>query len=451
MTQNPPPGAPPEAPTGPDAAGDPGPRPGPQDGPRATRDDIRDLARLRRTTGPDKKVAGVAGGLARHLDVDPLILRVALVVLVFFGGAGLIIYAACWLLVPEDGDSRAPFNFDDRTRTVALLIAGLIAALALIGDTMGGYGFPWPLAILAVIVLLVVAFGDRDKPKPSAPAVPYAPPPHYGPHAPQTQQGWVTPAEPGTATYAAPTTAGPSYTGPTYAGPTYSGPTSSGPGYPAPPATWQPPRPPHPRKRGPILFWFTLALAALGIGVLGIVDLAGAGVADSAYPALVVAICGVMLLVGAFYGRPGGIILVGLVAAIAMAGATAGSRWEDRVVRTPDSAAQVQARYEIGAGELILDLTDVSDLQALDGRTIEVRAGVGSIEVKLPPGVDVEVSANVGLGDAEVFGDRQDGGGVDITGSHDGGVNVPDLHLDIELGLGEIDVNVVSNATGEVR
>ena len=40
---------------------------------------------------------------ARHLDIDPLILRVAFVVLVFFGGAGLILYGACWLLVPEEG------------------------------------------------------------------------------------------------------------------------------------------------------------------------------------------------------------------------------------------------------------------------------------------------------------------------------------------------------------
>lgn len=423
MTENPPPGAPPQAPPGPGAAGDPGPQPGPQHGPRATRDDIRDLARLRRTTGPDKKVAGVAGGLARHLDVDPLILRVALVVLVFFGGAGFIIYAACWLLVPEDGDDRAPFNFDDRTRTVALLIAGVIATLALIGDTMGGYGFPWPLAVIALIVLAVVAFGDRDKPRPTAPAVPYAPPSPYesptayeppAPYHPQTQQGWVTPPSP-----------------PTYAAP--------------PAATWQP-RQRYPRKRGPILFWWTLALAALGIGVLGIADLAGAGVDDSAYPALVVGVSGVMLLVGAFYGRAGGLIVVGLVAALAMAVATGVSRWDERVVRTPDSAAAVQDRYEIGAGELILDLTDVADLENLDGRTIEVRAGAGSIEVKLPEGVDVDVAANIGLGDAEVFGDRQDGGGVDVTGSHDGGINAPDIDLDIELGLGEIDVNVVTTS-----
>jgi len=68
-------------------------------GPRVTRDEVRDLGRLRRTTG-DRKVAGVAGGLARHLDIDPVILRVAFVVLAFFGGAGLILYAAGWALVP---------------------------------------------------------------------------------------------------------------------------------------------------------------------------------------------------------------------------------------------------------------------------------------------------------------------------------------------------------------
>ncbi|GAB3251554.1 PspC domain-containing protein [Nocardioides dilutus] len=436
---------PPEAPPGPDPAGDPGPQQEPQQepqqGPRPTGGDIRDLARLRRTTGPDKKVAGVAGGLARHLDVDPLILRVALVVLVFFGGAGLIIYFACWLLVPEDGDERAPFNFDERTRTVALLIAGVIAALALIGDTMGGYGFPWPLAVLAVIVLVVVAFGDRDRPRPTAPPVPYTPPTNYGPtsygpasygpthYGPQNQQGWVSPAEP-TATYVPP--------------------SSAPPGYPAPPTSWQP-RPPHPRKRGPILFWFTLALAALGIGLLGIVDLAGAGVADSAYPALVVAVCGVMLLIGAFYGRAGGIILIGLLAAIGMAGATASSRWDESVVRMPASADQVQSRYELGAGELVLDLTEVSDLENLDGRTIDLRTGLGRIEVLIPQGLDVDVTANVGLGDADIFGDKQDGGGIDTTGSYDGGVNVPDLDLDIELGLGEVDVHVVNDTTGEVR
>ena len=89
-------------------------------GPRPSRDDIRDLGRLRRSLH-DRKVAGVAGGLARHLDIDPVILRVAFVVLAFFGGAGLIIYGACWLLVPEEGSESAPVQLDEKSRTVTLL------------------------------------------------------------------------------------------------------------------------------------------------------------------------------------------------------------------------------------------------------------------------------------------------------------------------------------------
>ena len=61
-------------------------------------------------------MAGVAGGLARHLDIDPIIVRVALVVLVFFGGSGLLLYAAGWLLVPEEGTNDQPLGLDERSR-----------------------------------------------------------------------------------------------------------------------------------------------------------------------------------------------------------------------------------------------------------------------------------------------------------------------------------------------
>ena len=91
--------------TPPDAPADPaGPVPA-RTRPPHHGDEIRDLGRLRRSVD-DSKVAGVAGGLARHLDIDPVILRVAFVVLTFFGGAGLIVYGACWLLVPEDDRVR---------------------------------------------------------------------------------------------------------------------------------------------------------------------------------------------------------------------------------------------------------------------------------------------------------------------------------------------------------
>src|SRR3546814_13536124 len=114
---------------------------------------MRDLARLRRST-LDKHVAGVAGGLGRHLDIDPVIIRVAFVVLTFFGGAGLILYVACWLMVPDDRE-QVTFRLAPRSRTIALVAVGALAALVLVGDAWGvGVGWShWPLLIIGLIAI----------------------------------------------------------------------------------------------------------------------------------------------------------------------------------------------------------------------------------------------------------------------------------------------------------
>ena len=48
-------------------------------------------------------LGGVAGGTATYLGVDPVVVRIALVVLTLFGGLGIILYVIGWLLIPEDG------------------------------------------------------------------------------------------------------------------------------------------------------------------------------------------------------------------------------------------------------------------------------------------------------------------------------------------------------------
>ena len=199
--------------------------------------------------------------------------------------------------------------------------------------------------------------------------------------------------------------------------------TPAAPGTPVPVATTYLPRPRNPRRRGPILFWFTLALAALGVGVLGILDLAGAPVADPAYPALVVGTCGVMLLVGAFYGRAGGLILVGLLAAVGLAGATIAQEVDGAdITRRPLTAADVPASLDTSAGEIILDLTDVQDLAALDGKHVELDSDIGRIEVIVPAGLSVQVDANVdGPGHLELFGDERGGIGISDQVHHNAG------------------------------
>jgi phage shock protein PspC (stress-responsive transcriptional regulator) len=365
-------------------------------GPRVTRDEIKDLGRLRRSV-TDRHIAGVAGGIARHLDIDPIIVRVALVVGVFFGGAGLLLYVAGWILVPEEGTDDEPLGLDRRSRTIALGGVGVLALIAALGDWAGAFWFPWPLAILAALVVWFLhrqGGGPQPGPRP-------APDPAYD----VSHDG-------------------------TYAG-TYD------PGYPQTYA--RAPRPRNPRKRGPILFLFTLALIALAEGVLGVVDVAGADVTDSAYPALALGITALMLVVGSVWGRAGGLIALGLVAALVTAAATASSSFpEDRLAYAPTTAAEVRDAYDLGGGELTLDLSGVSDVDALDGRDVMIDGVGGRVEVVVPEGMDVTVRTDLVAGDSRVFDERRDGFDVNLDGFRDGGDEVPDMSITIDLVAGEI-------------
>ena len=53
--------------------------------------------------GTDRMLGGVCGGLAASLGADAALLRVLVVALtVITGGAAAIVYAAAWVLAPED-------------------------------------------------------------------------------------------------------------------------------------------------------------------------------------------------------------------------------------------------------------------------------------------------------------------------------------------------------------
>lgn len=382
----------PTAPPPPAAPPPPPPSDGGEQGPRVTRDEVRDLGRLRRTTR-HKYVAGVAGGVARHLDIDPLITRVLFVVLSFFGGAGLFVYGVCWLILPPDDGGPAIVRLDRRSRTVAIGIVGALGVLAVLGDSLGGYGFPWPVAVLGLIVLAVLlargqqggagAWGDDD----------VTPPPPPGPDGPE---GWAHP--------------------------------------PVAP-TWT--KPSRPRRRGPILFFYTVLTIVVALGVLGMVDLAGADLADAAYPITALGIIGAALVLSAFWGRGGGLIALGLVASVATAGSVAAHEIDaGKVEATPHTAAAVESRYALTVGEVEVDLSEVADPENLDGRTVVVRVDLGRAYVRVPRGVDVTVESAVDLGSRDVFGERSDSDSG--TTSIDAGPDAPLLTLDITVDVGEI-------------
>ena len=50
----------------------------------------------------DRQVAGVCGGLAAYFNVDVTLMRVLFVLLGIFGGAGIVLYIAMWIIVPKE-------------------------------------------------------------------------------------------------------------------------------------------------------------------------------------------------------------------------------------------------------------------------------------------------------------------------------------------------------------
>lgn len=58
----------------------------------------------------DRQIAGVAAGIAEYFKVDPTLIRILFLILLFTGGPGLIVYMILWIAVPEEsaiyGDVR---------------------------------------------------------------------------------------------------------------------------------------------------------------------------------------------------------------------------------------------------------------------------------------------------------------------------------------------------------
>jgi phage shock protein PspC (stress-responsive transcriptional regulator) len=375
----------------------------PDNGPRVGWDEIRDLGRIRRSRS-DRKVAGVAGGLGRHLDIDPVICRVAFVVLTFFGGVGLLLYVALWLLRPEDGSDWAKVKLDRRSRTVALVIVGALAVVLLFSHSWWGGG-GWMFVCLVVVLAAVVISTQL---------------PRRGEHPP-TQTGAPQP-EAGS---------------PPYAGPPLP--------YAGPPPAYVPeqPRPVNPRKKGPILFWFALAVMAVALGCLGVADLAGAHVDASAYPATVLGLSAVFLLLGSFFGRAGGLILVGLLAWPTMAVTSIADKWDlQRTTVRPVAAVDVHSDYRIDSGELVVDLAQVSDPAMLDGRTVHVSGDVGHLDIRVPEGMNVVAHLDIdGPGGMSAFGRDEGGLGHHMDTRHYVGPGAPTLTIDAQLDVGAIDLH----------
>jgi phage shock protein PspC (stress-responsive transcriptional regulator) len=128
--------------------------PDPHDAPTSQQPTPPAPRRLLRTRD-DRVLGGVCSGLARYFNIDPLIIRIAAVALIFVGGFAVIAYIAALLLVPEDDGTGQPVaGKPGRFSTIAGAVVIVLAGVALL-DGHWGVGSGWVFGALAPTVLIV--------------------------------------------------------------------------------------------------------------------------------------------------------------------------------------------------------------------------------------------------------------------------------------------------------
>ncbi|GGL30889.1 hypothetical protein GCM10011588_52050 [Nocardia jinanensis] len=120
-------------------------------------------------------IAGVAAGFGHRYGVDPVLVRVAFVVSTIFGGAGIVLYLAGWLLFPEPGNrgsmaeslTRRDQQPQNQTKTIVLIVA-----LAIAVSTMGPVGIGLGGSGVIALALMLAAWWMLHLRSPEPPPLP---------------------------------------------------------------------------------------------------------------------------------------------------------------------------------------------------------------------------------------------------------------------------------------
>jgi phage shock protein C len=131
--------------------GPPGPEPPPAGGgPRV----------VRRSRG-ERVIAGVCGGIGRYLGVDPMLLRIAFIVLALANGLGVIAYVVAWVAIPEERPGQPLAAAPEPRREMGRLVLGgslVVLGLVLLVDRLAPNldELFWPVAVVAVGVAVML-------------------------------------------------------------------------------------------------------------------------------------------------------------------------------------------------------------------------------------------------------------------------------------------------------
>ena len=130
----------------------------------------------------DSIIAGVCGGIAEYFGIDPTLVRLLTLLIVFLGGAGGIAYIIAWIIIPQNPEQiteseRAEeeeggadvFHLkggnDDKRHIWGGLILILLGLFFLARSLFPRFVFVrfWPLILVVIGLMLIIKALSRKK------------------------------------------------------------------------------------------------------------------------------------------------------------------------------------------------------------------------------------------------------------------------------------------------
>jgi phage shock protein PspC (stress-responsive transcriptional regulator) len=328
---------------------------------------------------------GVCAGLGRYFDISPTIYRLAFAALALAGGTGILLYLAAWLVIPDEGHETSMAEQalrDHRDRpglAVGIGVLGLVLIVALSNASFWPHpGNLWLVALLVGGGLVWWELHGRRS---------------------------VVASEPG-GTILAPA-----------------------------------PRPP----RGPSLFGPVVGLLVAASGVLGLLAALNVQLFDLRIAlAAAVVLVGAAIAAGAASGRTisglvglATLLLLSLLVTLTVHVPFRGHAG-DRLVQ-PAVASELADSYHSSIGNLTIDLRHT--VLSAGATTVHATLGIGDLHVRVPAGVNVDVTADAHIGDVSVFGRHDSGWNAGRRIREDVPGATKTVVVDADVGLGDVRVD----------
>jgi hypothetical protein len=359
-------------------------------------------------------------------------IRAGFIVLFLFGGLALPLYLAGWLLMPSAGEQESIAGRfigglgGDAAKWLGIGLIFVAGAVLLSSTGFIRGGWIWAGALLVIGVLLYRGDLDVDSKPRTPPPSDVSTPPAPGPLTPDDEWSSTQDLDPysdeAVASYAA---------------------TPYEPPYPTAQTVMAPPPPPPPPRPRSILGRLTFAAVLVTLGVMALLDnLDVTQPAARHYIAAVFAVLGVALVIGTWWGRVRGAIIVGLLLIpplffttlvdIPLEGEVGEARY------SPATIAEIENPYEMAIGDLRIDASALET-----DAEIAADLGIGLLWVTVPADADVVVNGDIGIGELDLLGLSRGGLGLERTVSSGG--SGPEMVLDLEVGIGELRVTRALN------